>query len=164
MKLLDILTSPWAIQPEKLVEIRDLRDASARRKRLTLRASRAQLGKPRCQRPKPYQVADGVALIPLDGVDCKRMNMFTQISGGRFCSGLQSVTSRQLSILRCIPSFWRLTHRAGLLTAHRRLPIPCCRHVRKSRLFRWHPHDGKRRVLDGSAAQAVYITDATTHR
>ena len=45
MNLLDILNAPWAIQPEKLVEIRDIYLARVRGERPDLAAIEAKLGR-----------------------------------------------------------------------------------------------------------------------
>jgi capsid assembly protease len=82
MNLLDILNSPWAIQPEKLREINAIYSAHVRGERIDLEALEAKLGRPVRSEPKRFEVVDGVAVIPLEGVIAKRMNLFSDISGG----------------------------------------------------------------------------------
>ena len=95
MNLLDILNAPWAIQPEKLVEIRDIYLARVRGERLDLAAIEAKLGREFAAfeakvgqaepdpHATPYQVTqEGIAIIPVDGVLAKRMNLLQRISGG----------------------------------------------------------------------------------
>lgn len=82
MRLIDIITSPWAIQPEKLVEIRGIYETHLRGEKIDIKAVEARIGKPLDNRPGGYEVVDGVAVIPVDGVIAKRMNLFTQVSGG----------------------------------------------------------------------------------
>jgi len=82
MRLIDIITSPWAIQPEKLVEIRGIYETHLRGEKIDIKAVEARIGKPLNNQPQGYEVIDGVAVIPVDGVIAKRMNLFTQISGG----------------------------------------------------------------------------------
>lgn len=82
MRLLDIITSPWAIIPEKLVEIRGIYETHIKGEKIDVKAVEARLGKPLNNQPQGYEVIDGVAVIPVDGVIAKRMNLFTQISGG----------------------------------------------------------------------------------
>jgi signal peptide peptidase SppA len=83
MRLIDIVTSPWAIVPEKLLEIRAIYETHLRGEKIDIKAVEAQLGRPLANEPKPYQVLDGgIAVVPLVGVMAKRANMFMQISGG----------------------------------------------------------------------------------
>lgn len=82
MKLLDILTAPWAIQPEKLLEIQAIYVAHARGERADIASVEAKLGRPLNNEAKTYEVIDGVAVLPVVGVSAKRANLFTQVSGG----------------------------------------------------------------------------------
>lgn len=82
MKLLDVLTSPWAIIPEKLQEIQAIYLTHLRGDKIDIKGIEAQLGRPLNNEQKSYQLIDGVALIELNGVIAKRMNLFTRISGG----------------------------------------------------------------------------------
>jgi len=81
-KLLDILNSPWAIQPEKLEEIQGIYLTHLRGEKIDLAGVEARLGRPLANEPKSYEVVDGVAVLPVEGVVAKRMNLFSQISGG----------------------------------------------------------------------------------
>lgn len=83
MTILDVLTAPWAILPEKLVEIRAIYDAHLRGEQIDLAAAEQRLGRPLNNEPqRRYEILDGVAVIPIEGVMAKRMNLFSQISGG----------------------------------------------------------------------------------
>jgi len=82
VKVIDILTSPWAILPEKLREIQEIYSVHLRGDKIDIKGIEAKLGQPLNNEQKPYQVVDGVALIELNGIIAKRMNLFTQISGG----------------------------------------------------------------------------------
>jgi len=82
MKLLDILTAPWAIEPGKLLEIQAIYLAHARGEKADLAAIEARLGKPLANEPKPYTVEQGVAILQVHGVIARRANMFMDISGG----------------------------------------------------------------------------------
>jgi capsid assembly protease len=82
MRILDVLTSPWAIIPEKLQEICAVYRAHARGEKADLAAVEAAIGKKLDSQPKGYTVVDRVAVLPLDGVISKRMNLFSRISGG----------------------------------------------------------------------------------
>lgn len=82
MKLLDVVTAPWAILPDKLVEIQSIYATHLRGDKIDLAGIEARLGKPLKNEPPPYQVVDGVAVIGMEGVLSKRANLFSQISGG----------------------------------------------------------------------------------
>lgn len=80
--ILDVLTAPWAIQPAKLLEIQDIYLAHARGDKADLAGVEQRLGRPLANEPKRYEVVDGVAVLPVEGIIAKRMNLMTQISGG----------------------------------------------------------------------------------
>lgn len=82
MRLLDVINTPWALAPEKLLEIQAIYETHLRGEKIDIKAVEARLGQPLVNEPKPYQVVNGVALVPMIGVLAKRANMFTQISGG----------------------------------------------------------------------------------
>jgi len=82
MKLLDVLSAPWAIQPAKLLELQGIYRAHLAGERADIAAIEARLGRPLANEPKPYDIVDGVAVIPVEGVIAKKMNLFSQISGG----------------------------------------------------------------------------------
>lgn len=82
MKILDVLNAPWAIMPDKLAEITEIYATHLRGEKIDLKAIEAQLGRPLDNEQPPYQIIDGVALIGVQGVISKRMNMFSRISGG----------------------------------------------------------------------------------
>lgn len=82
MRVIDVLTAPWAIMPDKLLEIRSIYDAHTDGKTIDLASIEARLGKPLQNAEQGYTVRSGVAVIPVNGVIGKRMNMFSDISGG----------------------------------------------------------------------------------
>lgn len=82
MKVLDILTSPWAIEKEKLLEIHEIYSTHLRGEKIDIAAIEALQGKPMKNEPQGFVVQDGVAVIPIEGVIAKRMNLFSRISGG----------------------------------------------------------------------------------
>lgn len=81
MKIIDVLTSPWAIVPEKLYEIREIYATHLRGEKIDLAEFAAQTSQGD-KDEDPYQVLNGVAIIPVHGVIAKRMNLFSRISGG----------------------------------------------------------------------------------
>lgn len=82
MSTIDVMNSPWAITPDKLREIQACYSAHLRGEKGDIAAIEAKLGRPLANERQPYAVTDGVAVIRLEGVIAKRMNLFTQISGG----------------------------------------------------------------------------------
>lgn len=82
MKILDVLTAPWAIEPAKLLEIQAIYATHLRGDKIDLAGVEAKLGRPLSNEPKAYEVVDGVAVLQVNGVMAKRMNLFSQISGG----------------------------------------------------------------------------------
>lgn len=82
MRTIDVMNSPWAITPEKLREIQSVYAAHLRGEKGDFAEIEAKLGRPMVNERSPYTVTDGVAVISLEGVIAKRMNLFTQISGG----------------------------------------------------------------------------------
>ena len=82
MKLLDVLTSPWAIIPDKLLEIQAIYFTHLRGEKINIRELEAKIGEPLQNVERPYQVENGVAIISIDGIIAKKMNLMTQISGG----------------------------------------------------------------------------------
>lgn len=82
MTLLEVVTAPWAVMPQTLDEIRNVYDAHVRGERIDVAAIEARLGRPLNNEQKPYQIINGVAVIPAMGVLAKRANMFQSVSGG----------------------------------------------------------------------------------
>ena len=82
MKIIDVLTSPWAIVPAKLFEIQEIYRTHLRGDKIDIAAIEAKTGAPLKNETKSYQVINDIAVIPIHGVIAKRMNLFTQISGG----------------------------------------------------------------------------------
>lgn len=81
MSLLDIITAPWAITPVMLAEITEIYNTHLRGDKINLDALREQ-GIELNIKPVAYEVVNGVALISASGVMAKKMNLFSQISGG----------------------------------------------------------------------------------
>jgi signal peptide peptidase SppA len=68
--------------PDTLGEIWNVYEAHVRGESIDIAAVEARLGRPLNNEQKPYQVIDGVAIVPVMGVLAKRANMFSAISGG----------------------------------------------------------------------------------
>lgn len=82
MRILDVLNSPWAIQAEKFNEIVDIYSRHLKGEKIDIKAIEAKAGEPFDNSTQGYDVVDGVALVPIDGVMAKKMNLFSRISGG----------------------------------------------------------------------------------
>lgn len=83
MKLLDIITAPWAIEPAKLLEIQAIYVTHLRGEKIDIPTVEARLGRPlENTQQKGYAIQDGVAILSLEGVIAKRANLFMEISGG----------------------------------------------------------------------------------
>lgn len=77
MKILDILTSPWAIQPDKMQEIRNIYQTHLRGDKIDIKAINAA-----SPAMNMYRVKDGVAIISIDGVLTKTRSFFSSLFGG----------------------------------------------------------------------------------
>lgn len=163
MNALQVLSAPWAIEPSRLLEIQAIYLAHARGERADLAAIEARIGKPLANERQPYTVDQGVAVLPLQGVIAKRMNMFTSISGGTSSELVGADLASALkdpqvhSILLDVDSpggtVDGVQALAGAVMAARSVkPIVTLASGLIASAAYWI----------GSAAQAVYIADATT--
>lgn len=83
MRLIDIINGPWAIRPQMLEELQRIYASHLHRsQKIDLQELQAATGKQLNNAKGLVDVQDGVAVIPVHGVIGKRMNLFTQISGG----------------------------------------------------------------------------------
>ena len=79
MKLLDVMTAPWAIVPIKLGEIREVYLTHTRGEKIDLKKIRAA---ERTEELPPYENVSGVAIIPVADVLTKSRSFFSFIFGG----------------------------------------------------------------------------------
>lgn len=83
MKLIDLVNSPWAIIPERLVEIQGIYATHLRGEKIDIAALEARLGRPLANEQQEYVVREGgIAVLPIEGVIAPKANLFTRISGG----------------------------------------------------------------------------------
>ena len=68
MKLLDVLTAPWAIEPAKLLEIQAIYATHLRGDKIDIEAVEKRLGRPLANETKAFDIIDGVAVLPIEGV------------------------------------------------------------------------------------------------
>jgi signal peptide peptidase SppA len=100
MKLIDLLTSAWAIVPDKLQEIQAIYATHLRGDKIDLAALEARLGRPLANDQQEYTLRDGgVAVLAIDGVISPKANLFTQVSGGVSAQ----MTLRQVQSLHADP-------------------------------------------------------------
>jgi signal peptide peptidase SppA len=82
MKLSDIANGPWAITPEMLIEIQGIYATHLRGDKIDISKVEAALGRPLANSQQGSTVQDGVAVISVQGVIAKKMNLLSEISGG----------------------------------------------------------------------------------
>jgi signal peptide peptidase SppA len=82
MKILDVLNAPWAIIPDRLNEIQEIYFTHLRGEKIDLKLIEAQTGKKLQNEEQGYEVHGSVAVVPIEGVIAKKMNLFSRISGG----------------------------------------------------------------------------------
>jgi ClpP class serine protease len=81
--LADLLIAPWAIEPQRLLELQSLYAAHVRGEVPDIAAIEARLGRPLASEQQTYTVnAAGVARLEVHGVMAPKANLFMQISGG----------------------------------------------------------------------------------
>lgn len=84
MKILDVLTSPWAIAPEKLAEIKSIYRAHFAGEKIDWKNIEAKLGisSKRAKDAPLYRLQNGVAIIDVEGVLTKKLSFFSFLFGG----------------------------------------------------------------------------------
>ena len=88
MKLLDVMTSPWAILPDKLHEIRSIYETHMRSEKLDLKGLKREaktIRGPDTENPddlRGYAIDRGVAIIPVMDVLSKNRTFFSYLFGG----------------------------------------------------------------------------------
>jgi signal peptide peptidase SppA len=82
MRLIDIVSGPWAITPEIYSEIQDGYSRHMRGEKIDVKGIEARVGTPMNPVLGDYSIANGVAVISLDGPLAKRMNLLMQVCGG----------------------------------------------------------------------------------
>lgn len=96
--IVDLLTSPWAILPEQLLELQAIYATHVRGEKIDIAAIEARLGRPLANEQKAYRIEPGtnVAVLEIAGVIAPKANLFTQISGGAAASLLQQQVQSML--------------------------------------------------------------------
>ena len=98
MNLLDILTSPWAILPDKLFELQAIYATHLRGDKIDLEGIEARLGRPLANEQQEYRLeTGGVAVLPISGVIAPKANLFTRVSGMASAQMLQRQVDSMLA-------------------------------------------------------------------
>lgn len=83
MTLLDLITGPWAIDPERLREMQAIYAAHTRGQSVDITAVEARLGRVLANEQQAYELREnGVAVLTVSGVMAPKANMFMRVSGG----------------------------------------------------------------------------------
>ena len=83
MKILDILTSPWSIKPEKLHEIRGVYETHLRGEKIDWKGMTAQFGLMMSgDHENDMEIENGMAIISIEGVISKRQSLMSWLFGG----------------------------------------------------------------------------------
>lgn len=85
MRLIDIINGPWAITPAMLCEIRSIYAKHLRGEKIdkaVLEKLAAENNVKKAGDGPAFEIVRGSAIIPVDGVLAKKMNLFMAISGG----------------------------------------------------------------------------------
>ncbi len=166
MRIIDVLNAPWAIEPHKLLEIQSIYASRLAGEVIDIEAIEARLGRPLANQKtaaQQYEVVDGVAVLSIDGVMAKRMNMFSQISGGTstqlLCNQLRAAVADQAihSIILSIDSPGGTVDGTQLLADEIRAASQ-----KKQVMALASGSMASAAYWAGSAAAKVYITDSTT--
>lgn len=83
MTLIDFLTAPWAIVPEKLLEMQAIYATHLRGEKIDIEAIEARIGRPLANDQQEYEVREGgIAVLPISGVISPKMNLMVRVCGG----------------------------------------------------------------------------------
>ena len=82
MRLIDLINSPWAIMPEMLREISAIYTTHMKGEKIDIKGIEERTGKTLKNKQQSYEIVGSVGIVPIEGVISKKMNLFTEISGG----------------------------------------------------------------------------------
>jgi signal peptide peptidase SppA len=82
MRLIDVVTAPWAMEPAKFQEMLSIYQTHLKGEKIDVAGLQARMGGALPGPTQGYQVRDGVALLPIDGMLANKMNLMMDISGG----------------------------------------------------------------------------------
>lgn len=163
MTILDILAAPWAIQPNRLLEIQAIYAAHVRGEKVDIAAVEARLGKPLNNERRAYEVKDGVAILSMEGVLAKRMNLFGAISGGTSTQLLQQDLQAALSDSSVHSIVLAIDSPGGTVDGTQLFSDAVFSAREQKPIVAWATGTmASAAYWSGSAARSVYIADATT--
>lgn len=81
-KIIDLLSSPWAMQSKVLEEIQSIYSTHLKGEKIDFEAIEKKLGKPLENSQKQYVIDKGVAVLAIDGMIAPKANLFTRVCGG----------------------------------------------------------------------------------
>lgn len=82
MRLIDVVSAPWAVTPDMYREVQEIYGRHCRGEKIDIKGLEARIGQPLRGPSSGYEMVGTVAVVPVDGVLAKRMNLMMQISGG----------------------------------------------------------------------------------
>ena len=83
MKMLELMTGPWAILPETLLELQSIYATHLKGDKIDIASVEARLGRPLAAEQQRYELREGgVAVLTAEGVMAPKANLFMQVSGG----------------------------------------------------------------------------------
>jgi ClpP class serine protease len=83
MRLLEMMTGPWAILPETLLELQSIYATYLKGEKIDIAAVETRLGRPLVAEQQRYELREGgVAVLSATGVMAPKANLFMQVSGG----------------------------------------------------------------------------------
>lgn len=94
--ILTILNEPWAIQLDKKREMDDIYTRHLKGDKIDLKGLEARLGRP-LGNTRSFEVVNGDAMIPVEGIVSKRISLFHDISGGVSTDKLAEQISQAVS-------------------------------------------------------------------
>ena len=164
MNIFDMTGAHWAIEPGKLLEIQAIYAVHARGEKINIAAVEAKLGRKLNNEPKSYTINKGVAILPLEGVIAKRMNMLTQISGGTSSQLAATALQDALNDPAVHSIILSIDSPGGTVDGTQSLAnaVMAARGSGKAIVTLASGTMCSAAYWIGSAAQAVYINDATT--
>ncbi len=163
MKLLDIVTAPWAVIPAKLTEMAAVYETHLRGDKIRLEGPLAAIAKPPSAERQPYANMDGVAVINIDGVLTKRASWLSSVCGMTSTEMVGADLQAALADPAVQSILLRIDSPGGMVDGTQTLAdqVRAARDIKPVVALA----DGMMASAAywiGSAASQVYITDATT--
>ncbi len=83
MKLLELLSSPWAVVPDHLLELQGIYTTHLKGEKIDVSAIEAKLGRVLANDQKEYSLREGgIAVLDIEGTISPKANIFTKVCGG----------------------------------------------------------------------------------